>query len=302
MELRQLKYFVKTAETLNFSEAARQLFVTQSTLSQQIKTLEEELGADLFERDSHSVRLTEAGEHLLPSARLTLTNAESCRSQMNDLKNMLSGQLNIGITFSFAPILTETVKTFTRLYPDVKLKIVSRNMEVILDKLKRHEVDFVLCFRPLYDDAEIEAHSLFDDHLCAIMKHDHPLAGQSVISLDDLRGQRIAMPESNTQARSTFDRCFPGAASRLNIQMEVNSVNILLDVVQATHMITFLSESSLYNRGGGLKAIPLDSPHSQMIGCVHTLKKTYRKRAAEEFIRLLAQSDAISSRVNSWLK
>ena len=66
MELRQLKYFVKTAETLNFSEAAKTLFVTQSTLSQQIRQLEQEIDTVLFVRDSHSVQLTESGEQLLP--------------------------------------------------------------------------------------------------------------------------------------------------------------------------------------------------------------------------------------------
>lgn len=72
MELRQLKYFVKTAETLNFSEAARLLFITQSTLSQQIRSLEQELGTMLFVRDSHGVVLTESGEKLLPQAKKTL--------------------------------------------------------------------------------------------------------------------------------------------------------------------------------------------------------------------------------------
>ena len=66
MEIRQLKYFVKTAETLNFSEAAKSLFITQSTLSHQIRQLELELNAQLFQRDSHSVSLTEVGEELLP--------------------------------------------------------------------------------------------------------------------------------------------------------------------------------------------------------------------------------------------
>ena len=78
MELRQLKYFVKTAETLNFSEAARALFVTQSTLSQQIRQLEQEMDTLLFERDSHSVQLTESGERLLPLAKRTLMDAVTC--------------------------------------------------------------------------------------------------------------------------------------------------------------------------------------------------------------------------------
>lgn len=110
MELRQLKYFVKTAQTLNFSEAARALFVTQSTLSQQIRCLEQELGVELFQRSSHSVALTESGEHLLPIAVRTLQDAQLCFTQINDLKQLLSGVLNIGITYTFAPILTESVK------------------------------------------------------------------------------------------------------------------------------------------------------------------------------------------------
>lgn len=79
MELRQLRYFVKVAETLNFSEASRALFITQSTLSQQIKQLEQEIGAQLFLRDSHSVSLTEAGAScfLMPSVRFRIRSSVS---------------------------------------------------------------------------------------------------------------------------------------------------------------------------------------------------------------------------------
>ena len=108
MELRQLRYFVKTAETLNFSEAARLLYVTQSTLSQQIRQLEQELDTMLFVRDSHNVTLTESGERLLPLAKHTIQDADICCSAIKDLNQMLSGSLNIGITYTFAPILTET--------------------------------------------------------------------------------------------------------------------------------------------------------------------------------------------------
>ena len=80
MELRQLRYFVKVAETLNFSEAAKALFVTQSTLSQQIKQLEQDLDTPLLIRSSHSVALTEAGMELLPFALKTLNDAELCVS------------------------------------------------------------------------------------------------------------------------------------------------------------------------------------------------------------------------------
>lgn len=301
MELRQLRYFVKTAETLNFSEAARALFVTQSTLSQQIRQLEEEMGTELFQRDSHSVSLTESGEHLLPIAKHTLQDAEDCYTQISDLKQMLSGVLNIGITYTFAPVLTETVGEFTKQYPGVKLNIICQTMAALLEMLKRREVDFVLCFRPNVVDDEIESHALFDNQLSVILSKEHPLAGRESLSLDDIRPQRIAMPARETQARNAFDSMFPGELQRLDVQVEINEVNVLLDLIRATQMITFLSEATLYQKGG-LKAIPLEASNTQMEGCVHTLKKVYRKRAADEFIRILSQSNAVMERAHNWLK
>ncbi|MDE5726811.1 MAG: LysR family transcriptional regulator, partial [Duncaniella sp.] len=105
MELRQLRYFVKTAETLNFSEASRALNIAQSTLSQQIRQLEDELDVKLFERNSHAMYLTEAGSELLPLALQTVRDATACTDRMHDLQKMLAGTLNIGVTYSFSPIL-----------------------------------------------------------------------------------------------------------------------------------------------------------------------------------------------------
>ena len=90
MELRQLSYFIKLAETLNFSTAARELFITQSTLSHQILQLEREFDQALFLRNSHEVSLTEAGEQLLPLAKATVRSADHCRSRLEELKNLPS--------------------------------------------------------------------------------------------------------------------------------------------------------------------------------------------------------------------
>ena len=88
MELRQLKYFVNVAETKSFSEASRLLNITQSTLSQQIKQLENELGVVLFERSSHRVGLTDVGEVFLPEAKRTLHSADVCIDKMNDIRGL----------------------------------------------------------------------------------------------------------------------------------------------------------------------------------------------------------------------
>ena len=93
MELRQLKYFVKAAETLNFSDAAKAMNIAQSSLSQQVRQLEEELDVQLFIRNSHSISLTEAGEEMLPFALQTIHDAETCVDRIHDLKNLSTGSL-----------------------------------------------------------------------------------------------------------------------------------------------------------------------------------------------------------------
>ena len=301
MELRQLKYFVKTAETLNFSEAARALFVTQSTLSQQVRSLEQELGVELFQRDSHSVALTESGEHLLPVAKRTLQDADLCFTQISDLRQMLSGVLNIGISYTFAPVLKEAVMEFTKQYPGVRLNVICRTMGELLDLLKRREVDFVLCFKPNILDDEIESHILFDNQLSVIISSNHPLADRKSLAISDIMPYRIVMPARETQARNAFELFFPGVTDKLSVVVEINEVNVLLDLVRSTQMVTFLSEATLYQKGG-LVAIPIEASNTQMEGCVHTLKKVYRKRAADEFIRILSATNAVQERANGWLK
>lgn len=301
MELRQLKYFIKTAETLNFSEAARYLYISQSTLSQQIRTLEDELGTVLFQRDSHSVALTEAGETMLPLARQTVNDAESCLAQIKDLNQLVSGTLNIGVTHSFSPILTETVNEFLQEYPGIRVNITNRSMEELMEMLRRREIDFALAFKPIISYDEIESHGLFDDRLCVILKKDHPIAGMASIGIDEVMRHRLVIPAKGLQARNLIDRYINLEQPKSNIVLEINDVNTMLDVVERSSIISILSEATIHGRHN-LKAIPLDVADNQMQGCVHYLKKIYHKRSAELFISLLRNSIAVKELSGQWLK
>ena len=294
-------YFVKVAETLNFSEAARSLFVTQSTLSQQVKQLEEEFGTALFERDSHSVSLTENGSRLLPLAKRTLQDARDCINQIKDLQEMVSGELIVGVTYSFCPVLTETVKNFIDAYPGVKLRIVSKSSEELISMLRKREVDFVLAFKPNESYDDIESQILFDDRLSVILRNDHPLAGRSSLRMEDLQRQKIALPAKGLQARNALDKSIDIVGQNLNICIELNEINILLDIVQSSQVLTILSEATIYHHKDRLKAIPLEIPQNQMEGCIHVLRKAYRKRSAEAFVRLLRESNEIMERIHRWL-
>ena len=194
MELRYLKSFVVAAKLLNFSEAAREMCVTQSTFSQTIKQLEEELGTVLFYRTSHKVSLTKAGEELLPFAVTAIDSADNCLRRMNDMQALKCGTLNIGVTHSFNMVMHETLKDFMKLYPDIFLNIVYKPMTELVNRLMNHELDFVLSFRPQGNYPLIESHLLFDDVLSVIVRRDSPLAAYDKISLSVLTDYPAVLP------------------------------------------------------------------------------------------------------------
>lgn len=300
MELRQLRYFVKVAETLNFSEASRFLSITQSTLSQQIRQLEQEVGTQLFIRDSHRVCLTEAGSELLPYAIRTLQDARLCLDRINDLRELLTGTLDIGVTYSFSPILTETLLDFMKLYPGVKLNIYYKPVSELMTMLVEREVDFVLAFRPPQDIPGVESHILFQNYLAAIVNNDHPLASRKSVSPGELSRFDLALPTRGLQARNYFDAVCPDIIKDLRIRFELNEVNILLELVSRSRLVTVLAEATTHNYNA-LRAIRLDVASNEMTGCVHTLCNSYHKRSMKEFVRMLRESAAVRERANSWL-
>lgn len=295
MELRQLRYFTYTAQLLSFSEAARQLNITQSTLSQQIKQLEMELGVPLFQRNSHTVVLTEAGRELLPHATATLHCADTCTNRLNDLKKLQTGTLTIGATFSFSPILTETVLTFMKQYPGIRLNVIYESMEDLLVLLEHHEVDFVLSFKPLRTHPALTSHSLFYNHLAAVVARTHPLARQKSVTLEQLTRYDLALPARGLQARNAFDALIHDIRN-YHVRIELNEVHILLQLAADSHLVTILSETSVQDERL-LCAVPIDSPAALMEGCVHLHSEAYHKASAREFIRLLRESNAVRERV-----
>lgn len=300
MELRQLKYFIRVAECLNFSEAAKESCISQSTLSQQIKQLEQELGSELFLRNSRTVSLTEAGMELLPYARTTIKDADACIERIRDLKDILTGTMNIGVTYSFSPILTETIFSFIKKYPKVKLNIFYKPMSELMDMLRDRKVDFVLAFKPSAPMEGIESHILFQNYLAAIVGSTHSLASEKKVSLEQIAQHGIALPSKGLQARNMLDKVLERYNFNLKARIELNDPDILLNLVRQSNLVTVLAEASIHNERG-VKAVPIDIPDNEMVGCVHTLEDSYRKHSMLEFIKMLCESVAVRERINSWL-
>lgn len=288
MELRQLRYFLRLSETLNFSVAAKELFITQSTLSQQISNLERELDQQLFIRNSHEVLLTEAGRMLLPLARESVYKVDNCFLRMQELKNMLTGELNIGVTYSFSSMISETMIDFLKKYPKVKLNVFYASMTDLIERLQRHELDFVVAFKPTEHNEHIESRLLFDNRLAAIVNEHHPLAAKQEVTLDELERYCFALPAKGLQARHAFDQVLLHTDHHYNVKTEINNVSLLLKLVRQTKFVTVLAEATIIDETG-LRAVPISVPSSRMEGCIHVLHDGYMKNSTRAFIQMLEQ-------------
>lgn len=288
MEIRQLALFLKAAETLNFAEASRQLFMTQSAFTQNIKQLEESLGAPLFDRNSHHVYLTEAGEVLLGYARKTIHAADECRAAISDLSDMKHGTLRIGVTHSFSLMVTSVLSQFCNRYPNVKLEITYKRMEELILMLQHHHLDCVLSYNPTKRPQQIDSQPLFHDRLGVIMRKDNPLSKHKALKLSDISKHSLVLPARGVQARNILDNILSDSNVTLNTRIEFNIATPILRLVRDSQMLSILSCTSV-GTFPELCAVPLDEPNCEMMGCLHTLNGCYRKQSMDRLVDLLKE-------------
>lgn len=299
MELRQLKYFVKSAEYLNFSVAAKHLYITQSTLSQQIKQLEFELGFELFLRNSRHISLTEAGEEFLPFARKTIQDAEDGVQRLHDLQHVKAGKLRVGVTYSLSTVLTEGLLEFMKVFPDIKLEVCYKTVNELLVLLKERELDFVLSYKPLFDAHDVESKPLFENALALVVAKDHHLASRRRIGLNELADIPLVLPSHDLQARMMLERLIVGKDVKLTSKLELNETNILLQMVSTGSYATILSTSAVFGNSR-FRAIPIDDPSNVMEASLLRLKGSYEKAAAKEFVKILLNTEAVRRRHVNW--
>lgn len=288
MELRQLRYFAKSAELLNFTEAAKKLFITQSTLSLQIKQLEEELGVLLFDRIGKRILLTEAGESFLPYARQTLQDTEYGKQKILDLQNIHTGSLRIGVTYSLSPLLTNAIIIFNRKYPSVKLDIQYSSSHDLIIQLKEHKFDFILSFLPNLPETTLDSVTLFDSSLNMVVHRCHPLSGLKQISWDRIQTESLILPSIGLSARALLDTILNEKRIQLHPQIEMNDVNAILQLVKTGSWISLLSKATIFDQKD-LKAIPLKGKGVEMHASLIWQKNAYQKKSALVFKEIMEQ-------------
>ncbi len=187
MELRDLRSFVAVAQHRNFSRAAGALHVSQPALSEQIRKLEDELGAPLFERTSRGARLTDAGEALLPQARAVLAQADVAVESVRTVAHGVAGTLTLGFIDSAAlAILPPLIRGFSERYPGVKLRLRELGTRQQIEALERGEIDVGIVRGPVWN-AGLAGRRIATEPLFVALPAGHRLAGESAVHLGALR-------------------------------------------------------------------------------------------------------------------
>ena len=195
MDIRVLKYFLAVAREQSFSVAAERLFLSQPTLSRQIKELEDELGTQLFIRSSKGVTLTEEGMILRARADEIVALMDKTEQEVRKSGEQISGMVYIGAGETYAvKLIADTAKKLNVDHPDIQYSIYSGDANDVLEKLDRGLLDFGIVFQNV-DTSKYNSIPLpLKDTFGVLMRKDSPLAKKKTVSLSDLRGQSLIIP------------------------------------------------------------------------------------------------------------
>lgn len=229
--LRQLRYFVALAEQLNFTRAAQDCFVSQSTLSAGLRELEQMLGARLVERDRQSVLLTPLGEQMLPRAKTLLAAATDLVQLAAGAAMPMTGILRLGIIPTIAPfLLPQLIPGLRAQYPELKLALREDLTANLLDRLDSGQLDFALIALP-YDTRNLQIRTLFKDEFYLVAPADDPLLASEPLRMSAALSERLLLLEEGHCLRQQTLLACERAASASPDGLEATSLLTLVQMV-----------------------------------------------------------------------
>lgn len=278
MNIRDLKYIIAVAELKNFSKAADACFVSQPTLSNQIKKLENELDVQIFERSNKKVLVTEVGEKLIASAQKIIEEAVHIKEIATHSKDPLSGNLKLGAfpTLS-AYIFPKIVGDIKKELPKIKLILVEDKTASLLEKLKSGELDAAFIALPVQDDY-LESATLFDDEFMLATGKGHPLAKQKQIThMDLLKYKLLLLEEGHCLRDQSLEVCHLTGLEEEDVR--ATGLETLRQMVKAGTGITFIPKIAIQKGEKDIKYTPFKAPAP-----TRTIGLVWRKTSARKLL------------------
>ncbi len=287
MNLRDLKYVIAVAETGHFGKAAAQCFVSQPTLSGQIKKLEEELEITIFERTNRSVEITPVGESILVYARSVVEKVDAIKQLAQAHRDPLAGPLRIGAIPTLSPYLMPLILApLKKQFPQMKLILSEEMTDTLLQRLHNHEIDAALLATTV-DEHEFASLPLFDEPFWVAYERNHPFYEKDQIRLRDLKKENLLLlAEGHCLADQAMDVCRVKERQTQGdmADLRASSLETLIQLVGAGYGVTLVPALAMrgsWTAGSGVVAQRVMIANaSRQVALV--FRKSFPRRAALE--------------------
>lgn len=298
MELQQLRYLVALSKTLNFSKAAEEMFISQPTLSQQIRKLEEELDVRLVERSTRNVAMTPIGLACVKLAQQAVDASDRMIEITQEEQRHGQHKLNIGVLAVYPQLnissviaefqslhLTETINLHFGWSIDLLDRLLSKKSDIIITNLDKDQLS----------KAELESldiHTFLNDRLYLIVGQDHPLAQRQTVGLAEVLSQRLFLPGARSSANLFLEKAVHAAGYQMPNFTECQSIMTALNFAKANHGASVFSRhvSESYVREG-MRLIEI-TPTIWTWTAIVTRKEMLRHPLVHEFRNFFLECEA----------
>ncbi|GAA0474332.1 LysR substrate-binding domain-containing protein [Streptomyces sp. NPDC046215] len=290
MQLQQLRYFATVAEVRHFTRAAEALHVAQPSLSQQIRTLERELGAELFHRARGNITLTDAGEALLPLARRILADTETAHREVQEVARLRRGRVRLGAPPSLcASLVPDVLRTYHDRYPGIELFVDEGGSQDLVRTLAAGGLDLALIITPLAVGAPALATTeLLHEDLVAVSAPAAPAPNRRrALRVADLRGLPMVMFRRGYDLREITTAACRAAGFEPSFTVEGGEMDAVLGFVRAGLGLAVVP--GMVAARSGLRVTPFDDPRMRRTIAIAHRKDATPPRAARELRRVLLE-------------
>lgn len=284
MNLEALRCFCAVIEEGSFRAAADRLHRSQPAISQQVKSLEKELGQVLLERKT--CRMTPMGSLLYDRARHILNETEGLARELEDFDEAQAGELRVGTSDTTALyVLPEVVRQFAQAMPQTHLAMVNRPSRAIAEQVARGELDLGIVTLPVDNDELIER-DLFEQHLALVVPVDHALASRNRVNLSELREEPFLLLNANTRTGSVLRALFTREAFTPQVVLDSGSFEVIKRYVGEGIGVAFLPRIAVTPEDRRLATVNVSGLPRVRIGVIQR-RHAYHTKAERAFLELL---------------
>ncbi len=300
MNIDQLRIFQEVVLTGSFTKAARELFLSQPAVSQQIKKLENAYGVKLFDRQGKSIQLTHQGEILFSKITNVLSDLRDIEKIFEDMSELDIGRIAIASTAVFSTyFLPQAMGVFNRNYPRIELELNTGNSHRVITKLLEGRTDFGFG-GVVKSEPDIQYCLIHQEPYIFVVGNEHPLAAKSLVAVDDLKDFPFIWREHGTLTRRKMEEMLGGPRASLifgNV-IEVQNVETAKRLVEGGYGVTIIPEIAVRREleGGWLREVALDGLNLKASYYLLYPRKRPISRYATTFLRLLLDTVALTNK------